>query len=108
MAQVLIRQFDACPNPERQSRARVLYILVLQDDRLSDTRGVVVAPLVAADDVRGDQYLYPIVQVEGRKLAVIVTEIATIPRSALERSVANLRDERDRIIRALDILFTGF
>jgi toxin CcdB len=104
----LIRQFDACPNPERPSRSRVLYILVLQDDRLSDTRGVVVAPLVAADDVRGDHHLYPIVQVEGRNLAVVVTELATIPRAVLERSVANLRDERDRIIRALDILFTGF
>jgi len=67
-----------------------------------------VAPLVAADDVRGDHYLYPIVQVEGRNLAVVVTELATIPRTILERSVANLLHERDRIIRALDILFTGF
>jgi CcdB protein len=47
-------------------------------------------------------------RIEGRRVAVTVTELATLPRMALKRYVTRLEHERARIIAALDLLFTGF
>lgn len=81
-------------------------MIVLQSDHVHDTRGVVVAPLVDAETMK-EQRLYPVIRVEGRRLAVVATEIAAAPRKLLKERVGNEALHRGRIVAALDLLLTG-
>ena len=103
-----MRQFDVFANPSERASANVPFVIVLQSDLVHQTKTVVIAPLVAADSLRDNQILYPFVEVEGRRVAITITELATAPRSVLKTYIVGLERERERIITALDILFTGF
>ena len=106
MADVLIRQFDVFANPERR-RSSVEYLVILQSDLAFGTRGIVAAPLDRYSEQYRDQRLYPLVRVQDRAFVVVITEIATLPRKLLKNQVGNLSEHRDRIMLALDYLFTG-
>ena len=103
-----MRQFDVFANPSERSSASVPFILILQSDLVLQTKTVVTAPLVVADRLRDDQKLLPVIDLEGRRVAITVTEMAALPRSVLKCYVASVEHERERIIVALDLLFTGF
>ena len=106
MADVLIRQFDVFANPERK-RSSIRYLVVLQSSLVSDTRGVLAAPLDEPRERYRGQRLYPTIRVRGEALTLVVTETAVVPRRVLTALVANLAAEHDQIFRALDFLFTG-
>src|SRR4051812_23021550 len=106
MADVLIKQCDVFSNPSERASPNVPFVLVLQADRLSHTRTVVVAPLVKADGLREDQALYPVFDIRGLRVALLITELAALPRRALKNYVADLSRERHRVIRAIDTLFS--
>ena len=103
-----MNQFDVVPNPFG-SRERQPYLVALQSDLLSrnlDT--VVVAPLEpAAADTFADR-LNPQVEVDGHAFVLIAQELVTVRKSALGQVRATLASDRDKIIAALDMLFTGF
>lgn len=101
-----MRQCDVFSNPNERPNPNVPFIVVLQSDLVFQTTTVVVAPLVKADRLRDDQALYPVFRIEGMRVALSITEVATLPRRALKNYVANLEGERHRIIRAIDLLFT--
>jgi len=46
--------------------------------------------------------------VDGERFALIAQEIVTVRKSALRNPVGSLAAEGDKIIAALDLLFTGF
>jgi hypothetical protein len=48
------------------------------------------------------------VNVEDRAFTLITQEIVTLRKSVLGGSCGSLAHERDHIIAALDLLFTGF
>jgi toxin CcdB len=104
-----INQFDVVANPFPGSRDRKPYLVALQSDLLSrnfDT--VVVAPLEpAAAGVFADR-LNPRVTVDDSEYVLIAQELVTVRKSALGPARASLAYDRDRIIAALDMLFTGF
>jgi hypothetical protein len=52
--------------------------------------------------------LNPQVIVDGAPFALIAQEIVTVRKSALKNPVGSVAAERDKIIAALDLLFTGF
>jgi hypothetical protein len=107
MADVLMRQCDVFSNPSERASPNVPFILVLQSDLIFQTTTVVVAPLVSAERLRENQRLYPVFEIRGRKVALSVSELATLPRRALRDYVTSLEAERHRILRAIDILFSG-
>ncbi len=100
-----MRQFDVFAHPDPVVAKAFPFLMVLQSDFVDQTRGVVAAPLVRnpPDDTR----LYPQFTVQGETFALAVSDLASVPRAALRRPVANLERERDRIVAALDILFFG-
>jgi len=51
--------------------------------------------------------LNPQFEVEGRKVVMLTPELAGVPRKALGEVVGDLARERDKIIAALDLAFTG-
>lgn len=101
-------QFDIFANPFPRSRERQPFLISLQSDLLSrnlDT--VVVAPLEPASGTFADR-LNPRLEVDGRPFVLIAQELVTVRKSALGQSRGSLAAEHDRIIAALDVLFTGF
>jgi toxin CcdB len=104
-----MKQFDLFTNPFPQSRERQPFLVTLQSDLLArslDT--VVVAPLETADSGKYADRLNPRVSVEGKSFTLIAQEIVTVRKSMLGGSRGSLAHERDHIIAALDLLFTGF
>ncbi len=104
-----MKQFDIHANPFPRSRERQPFLVALQSDLLSrslDT--VVVAPLEAADGGQFADRLNPTVTVDDRSYVLIAQELVTIRRNVLGEPCASLSLDRDKIIAALDMLFTGF
>jgi toxin CcdB len=101
-----MKQIDLFANPFPRSRARQPLLVALQSDLLSrslDT--VVVAPLEAADSDKYADRLNPRVD---KAFTLIAQEIVTVRKSVLGGACGSLAHERDHIIAALDLLFTGF
>jgi len=104
-----MHQFDVIANPFPASRGRHPFLVALQSDLLARTFDtVVVAPLERAETGRFADRLNPRVTIDGAPFALIAQEIATVRKSALRNPVGSLAAERDKIIAALDLLFTGF
>jgi len=102
-------QFDVVANPFPRSRDRQPFLVTLQSDLLARTLDtVVVAPLEPADAGTYADRLNPRLEIDGKAFVLIAQEIVTVRKSALGASRASVAAERDRIIAALDLLFTGF
>ena len=102
-------QFDVYANADPTSRARIPYVVVLQSDLLHAIENHVVAPLRLKKDksivplVR----LNPLITIDGKEYLMRVQDIATVPRRLLKKPITNLSPQRDEILAALDLLFTG-
>lgn len=102
-----MNQFDVMANPFPRSRERQPFLVNLQSDLLARTLDtVVVAPLERARGTYADR-LNPSVTVEGEPYVVIAQEVVTVRKSVLGKPCGSIAEERDRIIAALDLLFTG-
>jgi toxin CcdB len=86
---------------------RTPYVIALQSDLIDALALQVVAPLRHLEGATQLGRLTPTVTVLGQTLIFYPTEIVSLPRRLLGAPVANLAQDRDRIIAALDLLFTG-
>jgi toxin CcdB len=104
-----MRQFDVLDNPVPRARRALPFVAILQSDLAETGPDRVVAPLAprAAMPALAGR-LIPIVKVENRDYALLVPSLTTLPAIDLQHVVANLADERMRILAALDYLFIGF
>jgi toxin CcdB len=85
------------------------YLLDVQADLLSHLETSVVVPLVPLEGrLAAVPDLNPEFLIADERHILMPTIIAAVPRRALGRPVANLRDESWVIARALDTLLTGF
>jgi len=103
-----MRQFDVLTNTDAQSAQWAPYLIALQHDLLNDLDTVVVAPLFReGEGPRPLRSLNPIVEFSGERLVVSTQELAGVSRRHLGGIVGTLEAERDALIHALDLLFTG-
>lgn len=84
------------------------HVLVLQHDLLGDlaTRTVCLA-VPAHDRTAALPALEPVVSTGDLRLRIVPHVVATFTLAELGTLVANVAHDRDRIIRAFDILLTG-
>ena len=102
-------QFDIFANPFPRSRERQPFLMALQSDLLSRTLDtVVVAPLEPAGTGTFADRLNLQFEIDSQPFVLIAQELVTVRKSALGPARASAAAERDRIIAALDLLFTGF
>ena len=104
-----MNQFDVVANPFPRSRERQPFLVALQSDLLMrhlDT--LVVAPLERAASGTFADRLNPQVEIDGDAFVLITQEIVTVRKSVLGKTHGSIARERDKIIGALDMLFTGF
>ena len=100
-------QFDVHPNPSRSSRDDRPYLLVVQARFLDHLKTRVCAPLIVEGALAFERRLNPILPIKGHNYYLSPTELVTLPVRLLGKPVANLENHRDRIIAALDLVFTG-
>jgi hypothetical protein len=102
-----VRQFDICPNPDRDSAGAHPYLVVLQTNGLADLNTRVVAPLIAPKHIPFFDRLMPEVVIKGARYVIDITNVGVVPTRELPAAIMNVESHRDRIIAAIDLVFTG-
>ena len=102
--------FDVFRNPDSRTAGVIPYLIAVQSALLESLPGCVVVPLATPESLETMPILQlnPKVDVAGTPLVMLTQDIATIPRRLLKHPVANLSQQREEILAALDFLFTGF
>jgi toxin CcdB len=104
-----MKQFDVHANPFPRSRERQPYLATLQSDLMARSLDTtVVAPLERAGSGTFADRLNPRVEIDGQPFVLITQELVTVRKSVLGQTRGSIAGERDAIIAALDLLFTGF
>lgn len=101
------QQFDIVENLNPRSRSQYPYLLVLQHDRLSFLRSVVVAPLVEWTNAIAASRIHPTLAVNEKRYVALIEDLATVQPSLLGVAVESAENRRYEIVAALDLLFTG-
>lgn len=98
----MVSQFDICRLGDG------VLVVVLQDDVLSHLTLRVVAPLLsmarAGPPTRG---LNPVIAVGETPYVLKPEFLSSVPLRSLGPAIGTARTQRDEIVRALDLLFTG-
>ena len=101
-------QFDVYLNPNADTCATIPYLLDVQADLLDSLATRVVVPLVLAEEMGlAARQLNPKFNVQGVAVVMSTAELAGVASRALGHKVESLKDMRDEIIAALDLLFSG-
>jgi len=101
-------QFDVYINPNTTTRKAIPYLLDVQADLLDTLATRVVVPLILAADMGlAAKHLNPQFKIKSVAVVMSTAELAGVSSRALGDKVASLKNKRDEIIAALDLLFTG-
>jgi toxin CcdB len=96
---------DVYPMP---GRARRGYVMDVQANVLSGLATRVVVPLMKEGTVRPVAAgLKPVFSVKGRRNVMLTQAIAAVPHRELREAVGSLQDQRETVLRALDLLLRG-
>lgn len=102
-------QFDLYVNQNAATRQTIPYLLDLQADLLEALGTRVVAPLVTASLFgKPATHLNPTFIIDESPVVMSTAELAGVPVRLLGKAVGSLKGQRDEILAALDLLFTGF
>ena len=101
-------QYDVFTMPVAASRRDRPYVLVLQHQRVSFARTVVIAPLSRPDRAKSDARILPTLLVLGAPFVLIAHELTVVPAHALRGDpIDNLESYRYEIMGALDFVFSA-
>ena len=101
-------QFLVYRNADAASRKQIPYFLDVQSDLIEMTGSRVVVPLITPERAGGViRQLMPFVTVCDESMVMDTSQMMGIPMRMLGKPVADLSNERDAIIAALDMLISG-
>lgn len=101
-------QFDVYLNPNADTRKAIPFLLDVQTDLLDTLATRVVVPLVLTEEMGlAAKHLNPQFKVKGAAVIMSAAELAGVSHRSLGDKVASLKNKRDEIIAALDLLLTG-
>jgi toxin CcdB len=103
----MIRQFDVYRNPSKTDRAQRPFVVAVQHVLFDDLPTRVVVPLVLGTAIAMLPRLNPAFKIMGETVHLSPTEPFPLSLRFLRGAVANLDADRDRIVAALDLVFTG-
>lgn len=103
-------QFTVHRNRSRRSRSRIPYLLDVQNDLYRDlaTRLVIPLYLEKSSGLKPLTHLTPRMIIEGKACLMMTPQLAGVPARELGEEVADLSQGRNEILRAIDLLVTGF
>jgi len=100
-------QFDVYHHPDG-GRGGYPLLVCLQSDIAGVANTVVIAPLAPSGVVAGlNPRAFPEVLFEGSAYRVMIPQLAAVSRKLLKAYAGNLQGERDKLLAAIDLLFTG-
>lgn len=102
----MIRQFDVCGNM-LAGREDKPYLVCIQHHRLDHLQTRILAPLISGRTIEDDIRLHPAFRIGGKTVYLDPTDLVTLPVRRLGVAIDNLEADRDKIIAALDLVFTG-
>ncbi len=103
-------QFDVHRNTNSATRGRTPYVLDVQAEVMSVLPTRLVCPIRPRTDLPYDPVArvhLPVI-IDGGEFVVFVSELTGVPASILGPPVFSLRDYRQEIVAAVDLLVTGF
>lgn len=101
-------QFDVYLNPNMGTRDSIPFLLDVQADLLDMLVTRVVVPLVVAEEMtQAARYLNPQFKIKSIAVVMSTAELAGVSNRSLGEKVTSLKNKRDEIVAALDLLFTG-
>lgn len=102
-------QFVVHRNRNPRTRADFPLLVDVQPDLLAELRTRVVVPLTRASKLtkKPIDRLTPIVEIGTEAYALMTPQLAGIQTSDLGAPVANIAEQRQTVVAALDLLFTG-
>lgn len=99
----MTRQYDVYRRPNGT------FVVDVQHGLLKDLNTRVVVPLIAKSNNAPDsRSLNPTVTFDGKYYLISTQFLATATLAELGTTIGDIGHRRDEIIRALDLLFTGF
>ena len=102
-------QFDIYANLNPETCQTIPYLLDLQADFLGHLATRVVAPLYSSEAFgKAATHLNPSFPVQQTTVVMSTAELAGVAIAHLGDTVGSLKEYRQKIIAALDFLFTGF
>lgn len=102
-------QFAVHRNPNPDSRSAYPYLLDVQSDLVSSLGTRAVVPLCLASAMKGKliRTLMPVFEIDGRQYAMFTPQFAGVSKKQVGPKVADLSQQRDEIIAAMDLLIAG-
>ena len=101
-------QFDVYRNTNPDTCKAIPYLLDVQAALLDMLATRVVVPLIRVEEMgAAAKQLNPQFSIQGAAVVMSTAELAGISTKLLGDKVAALQNQRNEIIAALDILFTG-
>jgi len=101
-------QFDVYLNLNPATRKTIPYLLDVQADLLDSLNTRVVIPLMLAEEMGiAIKQLSLQFKIKGVTVVMSTGELAGLPLRIIGEKVTSLKNKRDEIIAALDLLFTG-
>ena len=102
-------QFDVYKNNDRTTQNLYPYLLDVQADILEHLPTRVVIPMLRHSALsKPIPILNAAIDVSGETVFIATPQLVGISTALLSHKVCSLKDKRDGIIAALDLLFTGF
>jgi toxin CcdB len=83
-------------------------VVILQHRHARAVDTVIVAPVVRSGSLPPLDRVRPPVTLDGRQHVAVVDRLAAVERRSIGQRVGSLEAHRYELIRAVDILFTGF
>ncbi len=100
-------QFDVYRNNNAATQEQIPYLLDVQTDLIDIVHTRVVVPLEVCGSFATAARLNPVFDIEGVKVAMSTPELAGVHQRSLGEFVCSLPEERQAIMGALDLLFSG-
>lgn len=102
-------QFDIFENANENTNEQYPYLLEVQSDIFEDSSRAVYVPLVLAKFLtKPDRTFNPKFSVSGIEVRMFPLDIASAPRTVVGPNVTSVKDESDKVVAALDLLFARF
>jgi len=87
---------------------QIPYVLDIQANLLADLQTRVVVPLIRAGSFgRRATRLHPLFSINGEDVVMATHLVAAVRKQTLGDAIASLRDERDVMLGAINVLWSG-
>lgn len=102
-------RFDVYPHPVPAMRKFTPFLLDVQNDFIGGIDSRVVIPLRSANLYRTRlRDLNPAFEIDGKAVVLDTAAIAAFPARELIKPVADLKEQRDEVVGAMDCLFGAY